>query len=147
MAGNRLIADRIRHQIPSGEEERFGFEDGKVYLATGDGRRTFGRLGRPLQVEAVNLASLLMDNGPVALSNSPGYSSSNGECDPSFTRRRASSRSSRFRRNGVSLAQAPISAAVLPQPRHHPVLGSRRQTSTHGDCARFALRVMEAPRS
>ena len=75
----------------------------------------------------------------------PFHSSSDGVRCPSFATRRASSRSSRLRRNGVSLTHAPISAAVLPQPRHHLVLGSSRQTSTQGDCARFALRVMEEP--
>ena len=64
----------------------------------------------------------------------------------SFTRRCVNSRSSRLRRNGVSLSHSPISVAVLPQPRHHPVFGSRRQTSMHGDCVRLALRFMEEPR-
>ena len=76
----------------------------------------------------------------------PFHSLSDAARCPSFTMRRASSRSSRLRRNGVSLSQSPISAAVLPQPRHHPVFWSRRQTSMHGDCTRFALRPMEEPR-
>ena len=76
----------------------------------------------------------------------PIHSFSNGWRCPNFTRRRVSSRSSRLRRNGVSLGHSPISAAVLPQPRHHPVFGSRRQTSMHGDCTRLALRFMEEPR-
>ena len=67
------------------------------------------------------------------VSRRPFYSFSDSVRCPSFTRRRASSRSSRRRRNGVSLSQSPISAPVLPQPRHHPVFGSRRQTSMHGD--------------
>ena len=74
------------------------------------------------------------------------HSLSNGVRCSSFARRRANSRSSRLRRKGVSLSQSPISAAVLPQPRHHPVFASSRQTSMHGDCARLAPRFMEEPR-
>ena len=86
---------------------------------------------------------------PLATSNCRIWvqSLSDGVRRPSFARRRVNSGPSRLRRAGESLGQFLISASVLPQPRHHPVVGSERQTSTHGDGTRLARRFMAEPRA